>query len=440
METVTQKEYLKLAVPFTLSTVTQPLLGAVDTAVVGRLDSPAFIGGVAVGTVIFNTLYWLFGFLRVATSGFAAQSLSKNRTQDMAWAWMRPLCIAGIIGFIFVAGQRFILKGAMTLYSADAAVAAHAASYFNILIWGAPLVLIGYVNLGWLMGRGLVREVLILQVGANCLNILLDIVFVVYLNLDVAGVAAATLIAQAAGFLFGLWLIFRQMPVDTLRKYFAGVLETKAMKKLAMVNSDLFIRTTCLLTMTNIFVARGSGMGTDIFAANAILFQIQYLIAYLFDGLGNAASVFGGKYAGAKDIRGFKKTRSLAHFNLAGLGVMIIIGLALWGESFLYLFTDLEPVLINCRKYLFYLMLYVLAMAPGLVYAGLYIGATFSGPLRNSLVVALVVFIPLEMLLIPHLGNHGLWAAFIAFCAVRSLVLFLSWKRMMARIFSPAES
>lgn len=440
MQTVSYKAYLNLAIPFTLSTVTQPLLGAVDTAVVGRLDSPSFIGGVAIGTVIFNTLYWLFGFLRVATSGFAAQSLGENRQEDLAYAWLRPLLISAAIGLLFLLCQRFILNGAMGLYNADPSVAVHAVSYFKILIWGAPFVLIGYVNLGWLMGRGHVGEVLLLQVGTNVLNILLDILFVVCLNLGVAGVAWATLIAQAAGFFLGLWLIFRRLPPVFLLSHLHGAFDARAMKKMAMVNSDLFIRTACLLTMTNIFVARGSGMGADILAANAILFQIQYLIAYLFDGLANAASVLGGKCAGAKDLSEFTKLRSIAHTNLVGLGLLLIVGLAMLGDPLLALFTDIEPILVICRHYLFYLMLFVVAMAPGLVYAGFYIGATCSAPIRNSLILALALFLPVEFLLIPHFQNHGLWAAFIAFCAMRSLVLFFSWDRIMEDNYSPVEA
>ncbi len=437
MDTVSQKSYLKLAIPFTLSTVTQPLLGAVDTAVVGRLDSPAFIGGVAIGTVIFNTLYWLFGFLRVATSGFAAQSLGENRPDDLSYAWLRPVAIATGTGLFFILAQQFIIKAAMIVYKADPEVAVHAVSYFNILIWGAPLVLIGCVNLGWLMGRGHVQEVLILQVGTNMLNIVLDLFFVMYLHLGVEGVATATLISQALGFLLGGYLITQKLPIAELRKHFDNIFEATAMKKLAMVNSDLFIRTVCLLTMTNIFVARGSSMGTDILAANAILFQIQYLVAYLFDGLANAASVFGGKYAGARELENFKKTRSVANTTTMGLAVVLILCLLFLNKPLLELFTDIETVLAICYDYIFYLPLFVVTMAPGLVYAGFYIGSTCSAPIRNSLVYALLVFLPLELLLIPQLDNHGLWIAFIAFCATRSVTLIFSWNRIITESFSP---
>lgn len=437
METITHKRFLHLAIPFALSTVTQPLLGAVDTAVVGRLDSPAFIGGVAIGTVIFNTMYWLFGFLRVATSGFAAQSLGINGERDTVCSWMRPLIIATIIGLLFVVLQQAIFGGAAQLYSkAEPAVLLYAGAYFHILIWGAPFVLISYVNLGWLMGRGHVKEVVILQVGTNIANILLDIFFVLILHLDVKGVATATLISQAASLFLGLYLISRKLPLSIIKTHLSAVFETKAMKKLFAVNNDFFIRTVCLLTMTNIFVARGSSMGAEILAANAILFQVQYLIAYLFDGLANAVSVFAGKFVGCGDKSQFMRTRSIAHTHLIILSLLLIGMLCLLHKPLFLLFTDIKPVLLLCYSHMFYLILFIFSMALGLVYAGFYIGATCSAPIRNSLLLALAFFIPLELLLIPRFHNNGLWIAFIVFCLARSLVLVLSWNKLIKQSFN----
>jgi MATE family multidrug resistance protein len=255
------------------------------------------------------------------------------------------------------------------------------------------------------------------------------------LHLGVEGVATATLISQAAGFVVGLYFILKKLPVSKLTALLLGIFEGVAMKRLATVNSDLFIRTACLLAMTNIFVAKGSAMGADILAANAILFQIQYLIAYLFDGLANAVSVFAGKFVGKENLKGFMETRTIADKNMLGLGILLICGLLLFTEPLLMLFTDLEQVLNLCKRFSFYLILFIVAMAPGLVYSGFYIGATCSVPIRNSLVAALVFFIPLELLLIPRFQNHGLWSSFIVFSAMRSLVLYLYWNRMVNQNF-----
>ena len=199
MSSLSHKNFLAIAIPFTLSTVTQPLLGAVDAAVVGRLESAAYIGGVAIGTVIFNTLYWLFGFLRVSTSGFSAQSLGTHNDDDRYFAYFRPVAVALMISAVFILLQYPIIHGAMAIYKPDPEVARHAVIYFNILIWGAPFVLIGYVNLGWLMGRKRVKETLFLQVSTNVINIILDILFVWVFKMEVAGVAWATLISQTYG-------------------------------------------------------------------------------------------------------------------------------------------------------------------------------------------------------------------------------------------------
>ena len=440
MESINHANFLRLAIPFTLSTVTQPLLGAVDTAVVGHLDSPAFIGGVAIGTVIFNTLYWLFGFLRVATSGFSAQTLATAEAAPSILAWLRPLSLASGIGLLFIAAQQLIIDIALQLYGADLVTSTQARHYFDILIWAAPLVLIGYVNLGWLMGRGHVREVLWLQIGTNSLNILLDYLFVTHFHAEVAGVAWATLISQSAAFVLGLFFVTRQIPLAAVSKHLAALFDLEEIKKIAAVNRDLFIRTACLLTMTNIFVARGSSMGADILAANAILFQIQYLIAYLFDGLANAASVFAGRFTGAGDKHNFVKTGTIASQHLIILSLALLVLLPLGQNLLLSLFTDLDSVLAVCNRYFFYLWLFVLTMPSGLVYYGFYVGATCSGPVRNSLLLALALFLPLVWGLIPLWQNHGLWSAFIAFCGVRSLVLLSGWTQLQAKIFPATKA
>jgi len=430
------REYLKLAVPFTLSTVTQPLLGAVDTAVVGRLDNPTFIGGVAIGTVFFNTLYWLLGFLRVATSGFTAQTLANNRQDEVILSWLRPGVVAVIVGLFFVSIQCLVINAALAVYQVEADIAVHVRSYFNILIWGAPFVLLGYVNLGWLMGRGQIRAVLLLQIGTNILNILLDVIFVHSFQLGVEGVAYATLISQVAGLILGIFLVLRRIPITQLVKHLSGVFESKAIARMATMNRDLLIRTTCLLAMTNLFVATGSRMGADILAANAILFQIQYLIAYLFDGHANAVSVISGRSVGEQDIASLNRLRRIAHLHMCLTGLTALLCLLGFQDELLNLFTDIGNVLAVCDEYFFYLPAFILAMAPGLVYSGFFIGATCSVPIRNAMLYALIVFLALKFTLVPYYGNHGLWLSFIAFCIIRSLTLFFSWRHILGQHFS----
>ncbi|MCG8619495.1 MAG: MATE family efflux transporter [Desulfobacterales bacterium] len=436
MSSISHKSFLAIAVPFTISTVTQPLLGAVDTAVVGRLESATYIGGVAIGTVIFNTLYWLFGFLRVSTSGFSSQSLGTNNEEDRYYAYLRPLAVAVIISILFVAFQYPIIRGAMAIYKPDPDVARHAMTYFNILIWGAPLVLIGYVNLGWLMGRKLVKETLFLQVSTNVMNIILDVLFVMVFKMDVAGVAWATLISQTYGFSLGIFFISRQMSSRQINQFKARIFDSKAIKKIMAVNSDLLVRTACLLIMTNMFIAKGSALGATVLAANAILFQLQYIVAYFFDGFANACSVFVGEAVGENNLKKFNRTVSISNIHVAWMSLTASLILILLKNPIIVCFTDITEVITLCHAYFIWLTLFPLIMGIGLVYYGLYTGATYTAPVRNSLIVALGVFVAVYFTAIPLFDNHGLWLAFLMFCLCRSAVLIIYKNKLIQSVFT----
>lgn len=420
------RSYLGLAVPFIVSTITQPLLGAVDTAVIGRLDDPAYIGGVALGAVIFNTLYWIVGFLRVSTSGFAAQSLGSLNERDKYFAYFRPVMIALVIGAAIIGLQSGIRTAALWIYNPQPNVAPNVIEYFDIVIWGAPLVLTGYVNLGWLMGRKLVRETLILQISTNALNIILDLIFVLVMEWGVAGVAWATLIAQTYGLAVGLYIVSRKLKINRLAQWRTDLLEKQAMKRIMTVNSDLMIRTLCLLTMTNMFMAKSSQLGVKILAANAVLFQVQYMAAYFFDGLANASSVFAGKSAQERNPAEFEKTVRITTGYTAALALALTAAIALGRNDLLLLFTDLPDVLALCREYMVWLIIFPPVIGLGLVYYGLFTGATYTGPVRNSLIVALAVFIGAYFSAAPWWGNHGLWLSFILFSLTRSV--YLVWR------------
>lgn len=429
------KEYLSIAIPFVIATVTQPLLGAVDTAVIGRLGDASYVGGVAIGTVIFNTMYWLFGFLRVGTSGFSSQSLGSGSEKEAHFAYFRPVIIALCISVLFMLLQKPIIEGAFSLYAPDERVLHSAQDYFNVLIWGAPFVLLGYVNLGWIMGRKLIKETMILQISMNVINIVLDIVFVLYFDMGVKGVAYATLIAQVYGFVLGMGIIFAHISPKRLLLFKEELLNKAELKKIMSVNADLMIRTVCLLVMTNMFVARGNRFGVEILAANAILFQIQYIMCYLFDGLANASSIFAGRAIGAKNVADFKETFHISHVMTGGLSVLLAILLVIIPAPIVALFTDMEAVQALCMAYMGWLVIFPFCIGIGLVYYGIFTGATFTKPVRDSMVVALVVFLAAYFLFIPYFDNHGLWLAFILFSLTRSLYLYKEQKRLQERYF-----
>ncbi|PAB60137.1 MATE family efflux transporter [Anaeromicrobium sediminis] len=429
------KEYLSLAIPFIISTVTQPLLGAVDTAVIGRLEHPSYIGGVAIGAVIFNTLYWLFGFLRVSTSGFSAQSLGSQHEKDSYYAYFRPVLIALIISSVFIILQVFIRNIAMYIYNPEPDVVIHAITYFKILIWGAPCVLIGYVNLGWLMGRKYVKETLFLQVSTNVLNIILDIVFVMFLKMGIAGVAYATLISQFYGFIIGNYIISTKINMFKILNYKSELLDKVAIKKIMGVNADLMIRTVCLLIMTNMFIAKGTELGTVILAANAVLYQIQYIISYIYDGLSNASSIFAGKCVGENNVKEYKDVISISNVCTVVLSIILSAFIILFKDHIISIFTNLEDVISLCKEYVIWLAVFPFVIGIGMVYYGIFTGSTYTAPIRNSMVISLLVFITGYFTAIPEYKNHGLWLAFILFSLTRSVILFLYKKQLLNKVF-----
>ena len=434
-DSISHRSYLALAIPFTLSTLTQPLLGAVDTAVIGRLDDASYIGGVAIGSVIFNTIYWLVGFLRVSTSSFSAQSLGSSDEKDRYYAYFRPLFIALGISLLVLLLQYPIKQAALEIYDPEPNVLPHIITYFDIVVWGAPMVLTGYVNLGWFMGRKLVRETLFLQISTNLLNIILDLLFVLVLRMGVPGVAWATLIAQFFGFIIGFYIISRRLDLKKILILKADLLNRAAMKKILSVSNDLMIRTMCLLIMINMFIAKGSQLGVEILAVNAVLFQIHYLIAYLFDGMGNASSVFAGKTAQEKNRSEFEMIFKLSLVQSLTLSVILSLIVLLFGEYIVAAFTDLRNIQSLCNDYLIWLVVYPLVIGVGLVYYGSYAGAAYTAPVRNSMILALAVFAAVYFFLIPLWGNHALWLAFILFSLVRTIALMVKKNKLIRFLF-----
>ena len=430
------KEYIAIAIPFMLATVTQPLLGAMDTAIIGRLGEASYIASVAIGSTIFSTIYWLFGFLRVSTSAFSAQSLGKKEEVDRYTAYFRPLFIALVISSIFIILQVFIKQAAIAVYRPEPDVMVHAVTYFNILIWGAPFVLLGYVNIGWLMGRGYARETLVLQISMNVLNILLDSLFVLVWDFGVAGVAYGTLIAQIFGFVAGMYVIAKKLDLPKIILYQTAIFNRTGFQKIMSVNTDLIIRTICLLVMTNMFVAKGTDFGTVTLAANALLFQMQYIISYMFDGLANASSVFAGKATGGKDPKALKNVLSISAVHTAFMGGVLAVVMLLAGNGIITVFTTLEEVVMASREYVLWLAVFPVVVGIGLVYYGIFTGCTYTAPIRDSMVLSLLIFIGAYFYLIPLYGNHGLWFAFILFSLARSVFLFMYTGKLMRRAIS----
>ncbi|MFD6207044.1 MATE family efflux transporter [Peribacillus sp. NPDC060253] len=429
------RSYLALAIPLTISTITTPLIGAVDTAVVGQLPNPAYLGGVAIGTVIFNTLYWLFGFLRVSTSGFAAQALGANDGKQGILAFLRPFILAIVAGGGFILLQGPIEQVSLTLMNPDAEVRRYAAEYFSIRIWGIPFTLMNYVILGWLMGMSKIKVSLLLQVFMNLMNIALDFLFVHGFQWGVPGVAIATLLSEVTAFFIGLIIIVKASPHRMEMPPLKEMFDSSSIKKMMSVNRDLFIRTLCLLAVFNIFTAKGASYGTEILAANAVLIQIHYMMAYFFDGLANASSILVGKAIGAGDKPLYKKTLILSLQWGVLSSLMIAVSYYLCGDIILSLFTRIPSVIELANIYGIWLILFPLSASVGIVFYGVFTGATEAAPIRNSMIYSLIAFMITLYIFVPAYQNHALWLAFTVFSLGRSVFLALYIPRLSKKLF-----
>jgi MATE family multidrug resistance protein len=323
----------------------------------------------------------------------------------------------------------------LRLYAPDPKVVPHIQTYYDIVIWGAPLVLTGMVNLGWLIGRRQVREALILQISSKRPEYHLDIIFVLWFKMEVTGVALATLIAQAYGFTLGFFIISRKLELLRVRQLWRELISRASMIRIMKVNSDLMIRTVCLLIMTNMFFAKGSELGVDLLAVNAVLFQVQYIIAYLFDGVADAARIYAGKCYQEKNPAEFDRIYQVVALHTMVLSVILSCGMLLLGDYIIPVFTDLEQIITLSNQYLPWLVVFPFTIGFGLTYYGIYTGVTYTSTVRNSHTVAVIVFIASYYTLIPIWGNHGLWLAFILFSLTRSLYLILHKNRLKLALF-----
>jgi MATE family multidrug resistance protein len=313
-------------------------------------------------------------------------------------------------------------------------VAAQVAIYFNIRIWGAPLTLVNYVLLGWLMGLSRVKATLFLQISMNVINMVLAVFFTQVMQWDVAGVTSATLIAETIACVFGFMLVLRSPFwiewMHSGKRDWRGWFGASELKSVMVTNLDLMIRTACLLTMFNLFTSHSAGFGTDQLAANAILLQIHYIMAYFFDGFANASSIMTGQARGAGDRRLLQRVIHLSWFWTPLTGVVIGGLYFALKEPLIRLFTDNATVISLTGPYNGWLVVFPLAAGLGLVFYGVFTGMTVTYPIRNSMLISLVLFLIALFWCIPHYGNHGLWLSFIVFALGRSLFLVIYLPRL----------
>lgn len=430
MNLLTNREYLGLTVPFMLSTMTQPLMGAVNTAVMGQLPDPKYIAAVSLGAILFNNLYWLFGFLRVSTTGYAAQAFGAADKELGTLAFFKPLVLALLISLACIVFQKPILEGYLAMIGAAPEVNDLCREYYYILIWGAPLVLGNYVALGWLMGQTRVRASVFMQVSMNVLNMALSIWFVFGLHMDIVGVAFATLLSQLYGGVLSVVLMYYYGEFDYKNLPWGELLDWRTFIGMLKVNVNLMIRTACLLTVNNIIAAVGASFGTVVLAANAVLMQLKDIMSYLIDGMANGAAIFSGRAVGAKSGAGLEAAIRMTFKWLVVLAAILMVVYAAGNEFFIRLFTNIDEVVAMAMTYNVFVLFYPVCAGIGMVLYGVFCGATRTAPVRNMMLLALAVFYLLQWQLVPKIGNSGLWVALLGFMAAQSVILLYYLKSL----------
>lgn len=430
MNLLTNREYLGLTVPFMLSTMTQPLMGAVNTAVMGQLPDPKYIAAVSLGAILFNNLYWLFGFLRVSTTGYAAQAFGAADRELGTLAFFKPLVLALLISLACIVFKKPILESYLAMIGAAPEVNDLCREYYYILIWGAPLVLGNYVALGWLMGQTRVRASVFMQVSMNVLNMALSIWFVFGLHMDIVGVAFATLLSQLYGGVISVVLMYYYGDFDYKNLPWGELLDWRTFIGMLKVNVNLMIRTACLLTVNNIIAAVGASFGTVVLAANAVLLQLKDIMSYLIDGMANGAAIFSGRAVGAKSGAGLDAAIKMTFKWLVVLAVILMGVYAAGNEFFIRLFTNIDEVVAMAMTYNVFVLFYPVCAGIGMVLYGVFCGATRTAPVRNMMLLALAVFYLLQWQLVPKIGNSGLWLALLGFMAAQSVILLYYLKSL----------
>lgn len=427
----------RIAAPIILANATVPLLGAVDTAVVGQMGLAAPIGAVGLGAVILASLYWMFSFLRMGTTGLAAQAHGAGDTGERGAILFRALLVAGAAGLALIAAQLPLVAGAFAIAPASDEVEALARRYLAIRLWGAPAAIALYAVMGWLIAIERTRAVLLAQLWINGVNVVLDLAFVLGLGLGVEGVAAASLIAEWSGLALGLWLC-REAFGPALAAARARILDPAALRLMLAVNGDIMIRSVLLQLSFTTFVFLGAREGDVTLAANQVLMQFLEVTAYALDGFAFAAESLVGQAVGMGRPQGVRRATRLALGR--GLAGALALGVAylLAGPLLIDVMAAGGDVRAAARQFLPWLVAAPVIGVAAWTFDGVYVGATLSREMRNLMVAATGIYGLALLVLVPAFGNHGLWAALMVLNLVRSVLMWWRYPRAEARAVRPA--
>ena len=431
--TLSHKRVLGIAIPIVLANVTIPILGAVDTAVVGQMGLAAPIGAVGIGAIIISAIYWLFGFLRMGTTGLTAQAIGSNDQAETSALLVRGVIIGLVAGLILIITQVPLFSGALGLAPASIEVESLAQEYLKIRVYSAPAAIAIFGITGWLIAKERTRAVLVLLLLVNTVNITLDFVFVLKLGWGVEGVAFATLIAEWLGLLFGLWLAREGFKNGYWRNWIQ-IFDRARLVKMAKVNSDILIRSVLLEIAFVSFLFLGSSFDDATLAANQVLIQFLNITAYAMDGFAFAAEAIVGKALGSRNRLLFRKSAIMTSQWGFGLVIVMAIIFAVFGSNIIDVMTTAENVREVSREYLPWMVLAPLVGAASWMLDGIFIGATRTADMRNMMFISFCVYLLTLAILLPRYENHGLWASLIIFSIARGVTLGYKYPKLEASI------
>lgn len=420
------KQILRLAIPNVISNLSVPLLGVVDTAVVGRLEHIYYLGAIAVGSIIFDFIFWGFGFLRMGTTGLVAQAFGAGNERGIRITLIRVLTVAFSSGIIIILLQIPIIELSLYLINATPEVEEFTRLYYHIRIFAAPATLLLFAFNGWFIGMQNSTYPMMIVIFLNILNIILNLTFVFQFNMTVDGVATGSLISSYCAAALAYFLYRKKYGKAKIEWAFSDLLVPEEVKKFFSVNRDIVIRTLCLIFSYAFFTAKSAEMGNTILAANTILLQMWYISSYGTDGFAYAAESLVGRFKGAGDYKQLKQAVISNMWWGLGLGAMMTVVYAIYHQEIISLFTDKPEVIETAMVVVIWLILAPIINSVCFIWDGVYIGATATSAMRNSMLIAtLFFFVPVYFISEPYAGIHALWMAMTAFMVARGIVLTL---------------
>nr|WP_321483964.1 MATE family efflux transporter [uncultured Cohaesibacter sp.] len=432
---VTHRLVLEIAVPMTLGLITVPLAGIVDMAVIGQLGSAALMGGIAIGSSLFDIVASSFNFLRMGTTGLTAQALGADDTVSQRAVAYRALVIALLLGLLTIIIGPLVTPWALTAMGGSEAVNEAAKTYLLIRLFAMPFTLGNFAIFGWLFGLGKSRQGMTLLILQNSINIILTIWFVLGLDLGVSGAAYGSVAAEAMMTLIGLGMMAHHLRADW-RVPLPRLFHREAFVRFLAVNSDIFIRSMVMLFTFTLFTALSARQTDNILAANELLMKFFMFGGFFLDGIATAAEQLGGRAIGARYRPAFEQTVRLTLRWGLGLGLGLSLIMLLLGPAIIDALTTAPEVRALSRVYLIWVAMTPLIATIAFQLDGIYVGATWSSTMRNVSILATSVFFVVQYLAMPSLGNHGLWLGLMCFLAARGICLGLMLPRRMARAFA----